>query len=448
MALRLSSRPHVLLDLEQHLSGIKLPPRALPLKQTCRRPIHLSSPSWAKTSRRPPAAAAYKAGASASSSSTNAPRTLDILFREKRWPLMLSGVTAMFIGMYISLVVTSSFKSKGDGASTSPCAHPATAGPGGTPLTPTGRPADLEAAATPDEVRRTAAAFDKEQNLPEILIGVIALRKRIAARARGHVLEVAVGTGRNLPFYDWTEVVASDEEQGRVQRERERILKVLEKHSWAGSKGVNVEEDKLAGRLDGEVLTFTGVDISGDMMTVARDRLRDTVPGLQAIMRRKREEVMPEKTGTVVDLLDGRVRLVMADAQDPLVAPPNVPSLPQNHNEKYDTIVQTFGLCSVADPAKLLESMASRLKPGSGRILLLEHGRGWLDWINRRLDGSAEKHFQRYGCWWNRDIEKIVREAEKTIPGLEVVRLDRVGRLQFGTTLFIELKLNGEGVQA
>ncbi len=420
--------------------------RRLPLSQPARRCLQSSAPSRAKRPQKPRTTSAPRTGSAPSSksgaTSSNGAATLDVLFQEKKWPLVLSGLTALVMGAYISLVISSSSKSKVSPCA-SVCANPATAGPGGTPLPPTGRPAEIEAAASPEEVRQTAAAFDKEQDVPELLIGVRGLRKEMARRARGHVLEVAVGTGRNLPFYDWTEVVAADEEQGRIQRERERIRKVLDQHSWAGSKGVDVESDKIAGKLDGEVLTFTGLDISADMLTVARDRLRDTVPGLKAIMRRKRAEAMPQEKGTVVDLLDGRVRLVLADAQQPLVEPPNTPSIPAAMvpNGKYDTIVQTFGLCSVEDPAKLLASMASKLRPETGRILLLEHGRGWYGWMNERLDGSAEKHFQRYGCWWNRDIEQIVRDAEKTVPGLEVVRVDRPGWFQFGTTLMIELKV-------
>ena len=442
MASRLPSRGCRLLEMPWDMSKLRTRRVQLPLTHQPRRSLQISASLRAKRPPPPPrpraapgSSAAPRSGPKPGAGSGSGAATLDVLFQEKKWPLVLSGLTALVMGAYISLVLSSS--STG-GACTSPCAHPATAGPGGTPLAPTGRPAGMDAATSPEQVRQTAAAFDKEQDLPELLIGVRGLRKKLAARARGHVLEVAVGTGRNLPFYDWTEVVAADEEQGRGERERARVRTLLERHSRSGSKGVDVEKERLAGRLDGEVLTFTGLDISADMLGVARERLRDAVPGLKAIVQRGRAAAPAEK-GTVVDLLDGRIRLVMADAQQPLAEPPGVAMA---HGGKYDTIVQTFGLCSVEDPTKLLASMASKVQPGSGRILLLEHGRGWLDWMNERLDSSAEKHFQRYGCWWNRDIEKIVRDAEKTIPGLEVVKVDRPGRFQFGTTLLIELKVN------
>ncbi|KAH6617888.1 hypothetical protein B0J18DRAFT_435868 [Chaetomium sp. MPI-SDFR-AT-0129] len=206
------------------------------------------------------------------------------------------------------------------------------------------------------------------------------------------------------------------------------------------------------------------------MLGVARDRIRETVPGLVRLMRKRRLEEMPRLLKTdevgpeglaVVDALDGRVRLVLGDAVRGFPAPPrpapprpapprSASQTPQTRTQtqkqptKYDTIIQTFGLCSVPDPTTLLANMASHLQPNTGRILLLEHGRGTFDWMNRRLDTSAPQHFQKYGCWWNRDIERLVAEAAEKVPGLEVVRLERPGWFQMGTTLMIELRVNRE----
>jgi hypothetical protein len=51
-----------------------------------------------------------------------------------------------------------------------------------------------------------------------------------------------------------------------------------------------------------------------------------------------------------------------------------------------------------------------------------------------------------YGCWWNRDIEAAVKEAEKTVPGLEVVTLKKPGLFQFGTLFLIELRVNSKKI--
>jgi methyltransferase OMS1 len=50
------------------------------------------------------------------------------------------------------------------------------------------------------------------------------------------------------------------------------------------------------------------------------------------------------------------------------------------------------------------------VKPG-GQLLLLEHGRSGYGWLNERMDAAAGRHRERWGCWWNRDIEGIVRQV-------------------------------------
>ena len=54
---------------------------------------------------------------------------------------------------------------------------------------------------------------------------------------------------------------------------------------------------------------------------------------------------------------------------------------------------------------------ASRVCKPDGKILLLEHGRGYYDWLNERLDSSAENHHRKWGCWWNKDIEALIAEV-------------------------------------
>jgi methyltransferase OMS1 len=300
-------------------------------------------------------------------------------------------------------------------------------------------------------------------------MGIATLRRDLSARARGHVLEVAVGTGRNLAHYDWSEVVSlsQDADEARAQRERERVVRMLDRRRLGGPTVRDDDHPKGRGEVagevgsaEGEVLSFTGVDVSGEMLGVARDRIREAVPGLKRIMRKRRVEEMPrllpgvegvaEEGLPVVDALEGRVRLVLGDAVRGLPPPPSFPegkeagTVTAPAPAKYDTIIQTFGLCSVADPGRLLANMADKLQPDTGRILLLEHGRGLWDWMNNRLDKSAPKHFQKFGCWWNRDIEKLVREAEQTVPGLEVVKLERPLWFQWGTTMLIELKVKSQ----
>ena len=78
---------------------------------------------------------------------------------------------------------------------------------------------------------------------------------------------------------------------------------------------------------------------------------------------------------------------------------------------QFDTIVCTFTLCSVEDPAQVMSEMRRILKPG-GRLLFLEHGRApdanvakWQDRIEpiwKRIGG---------GCHLTRPIGSALRGA-------------------------------------
>lgn len=97
--------------------------------------------------------------------------------------------------------------------------------------------------------------------------------------------------------------------------------------------------------------------------------------------------------------------------------------------KQFDTILQTMGLCSVRDPVAELRRMGSQCKP-DGQILLLEHGRSGWEWLDGILDRLAGGHAKKWGCWFNRDIEGLVRES-----GLQV---RKISRYHFGTTYWIE----------
>jgi ubiquinone/menaquinone biosynthesis C-methylase UbiE len=76
-----------------------------------------------------------------------------------------------------------------------------------------------------------------------------------------------------------------------------------------------------------------------------------------------------------------------------------------------DTVVVTWALCSIADPARALGEMRRVLRP-QGQLIFVEHGlspdptvRAWQDRINplwRRVAG---------GCNLNRKIDDLVRSA-------------------------------------
>lgn len=260
-----------------------------------------------------------------------------------------------------------------------------------------------------------------------------ALRGRLVGRARGHVLEVAVGTGRNFGHYDWEgfagEEPAVEAKEGGKEKGK------------AKGKGKGEKEDEVE-----PMLSFTGVDIASDMLEVAASKLKAT-----PLLKRAEPSVtvLKDDKGEVaagaISFLSDKVRLVKSDAQTYLPPPPGPSSAPSSDKQDpyYDTIIQTFGLCSVTSPKTILSNLTPRIRPETGRILLLEHGRGTWGAVNWWLDRHAARHFGKYGCWWNRDLERAVREACRENVGgrkVEVVGVERPGG-QMGTVLWIELKV-------
>jgi len=191
-----------------------------------------------------------------------------------------------------------------------------------------------------------ADRYDDEIGMDETVMGLSLLRRWHLRRARGEVLEVAVGTGRNFHCYPpGCRVTATDACPNMAQKALEKA-KAL--GGGGGAKVVGV------GVMDGTALAFP----SG----------------------------------------------------------------------RFDTVVDTHGLCSVAEPRRLLREMSRVARP-DGQILLLEHGRSHYGWLNGLLDKYASRHLEKWGCSWNRDIEGLVREA-----GLSV---ESSSRWHFGTTYLL-----------
>lgn len=118
------------------------------------------------------------------------------------------------------------------------------------------------------------------------------------------------------------------------------------------------------------------------------------------------------------------IRFIVQDAAEPI-------RLPQTGKE-YDTVIQSMGLCSHSSPVELLRNLGKTCKRDGGKIILLEHGRSHYKWLNDVLDSLAPKHAETWGCWWNRDVEAILKES-----GLVI---DKISRYHFGTTYWIEAR--------
>ncbi|EME77282.1 uncharacterized protein MYCFIDRAFT_217033 [Pseudocercospora fijiensis CIRAD86] len=232
----------------------------------------------------------------------------------------------------------------------------------------------------------TADSFDSEVGFSEWLMGINKTRKQLAHMCHGHVLEVSCGTGRNLGYYDYSE--------------------------------------------GGCVDSLTFVDISPQMIEVCKKKWI-------ALFQRTHASSSRFGGGGVKHGMS--IRFLPASALGPMPLAPTEPP------RKYDTIIQTMGLCSTTSPVELLENMVKYLDTSNpeSKILLLEHGRSYQEWLNRILDNSAEKHAEIHGCWFNRDIGALVADAAAKT-GLEVVREKR---RHFGTTWLFELRPKPSPIQ-
>ena len=229
-----------------------------------------------------------------------------------------------------------------------------------------------------DRYHKSAKNFDKEVDLAEKLMGLGWLRQNLIKQASGHVLEVSVGTGRNSQYYD---------------------LK--------------------------KCRSLTMVDQSAEMIEIAKQKLK----GIRCKDLRCQlhssivERILITGADTYPDYKT--CRFLTQSAHDPIPCPSPA---------GYDTVIQTMGLCSTPNASLLLANLGQLTNPKTGRILLLEHGRSYFAWLNRILDNHAPAHADKHGCWWNKDIQKIVEDS-----GLEVIKIKRY-MYHFGTTWRVELR--------
>ena len=232
-----------------------------------------------------------------------------------------------------------------------------------------------------DRYNKTAPNFDAEIELDEKIMRLGPKRAALVALARGDVLEVSCGTGRNIEYYEL------GLRRGRGENGRASVR---------GARSV----------------TFT--DLSPQMLEFAKGKFEALHPGFANVAFRVRDAKNVEVDVPGLKPWDWSSRLGFGGSGAGTGKGASPPGF------YYDTIVQTMGLCSMPDPVGTLKHLGEITEPEHGRILLLEHGRSYYGWLNRILDNLAPAHANRHGCWWNRDIGAIIQES-----GLEVVEEQR-----------------------
>jgi len=206
---------------------------------------------------------------------------------------------------------------------------------------------------------------------------------------------------------NYDDKIERDEEKVRIPDLRSKLAQnaagdVLE---LAVGTGRNYEFYKANPRIS----SITSVDYSSRMLEQARA---------------KAEWVYGEKAGRG----DGKVQPI----HSPVLrfAEASCPSLSVFPDSSFDTVVDTFGLCSMEDPVSSLKEMVRvTRKDGNGKILLLEHGKSDRFWLQWYLNWNEPRHALNWGCSYNKDIISLVEEA-----GLEV---DQTERHYYGTLYYI-----------
>lgn len=165
-----------------------------------------------------------------------------------------------------------------------------------------------------ERVRRSwakqAHRYDKQIGFFERRLFGRSHRPWACSRASGDTLEVAIGTALNLPYYP-------------------------------------------------EGVRLTGLDLSPEMLAVARERTAEL--------------------GRDIDLREGDAHALPFDA------------------DSFDTVVCTYSLCNIPDPQRAVNEMKRVLKPG-GRLVLVDHIRSsvkpalWfqkaIEFFSVRLEGE------------------------------------------------------------
>lgn len=121
-----------------------------------------------------------------------------------------------------------------------------------------------------------------------------------------------------------------------------------------------------------ETVEYVGVDVSGEMLSKARDRLAD----------------LP---------VDGT--LYRMDAQDL-----------DFDDGAFDAVISAMSTCTFPDPLAALHEM-DRVRAPGGTMRLVEHGRSDLAPLARFQEWRADAHYAKAGCRWTQDPREIVERA-------------------------------------
>lgn len=122
-----------------------------------------------------------------------------------------------------------------------------------------------------------------------------------------------------------------------------------------------------------------------------------------------------EPSGELVEIAKTRVGGVSFPVEFLSVGAESIP-LPDH---SIDTVVSTWTLCSVSDPQKVLQEIRRVLKP-QGKFVFADHGASPRMGVRlaQKLFTAVSKYFTG-NCHYDRDIERLIKEAGFKIEGIE-----------------------------
>ncbi|KAG0197938.1 Methyltransferase-like protein 7B [Mortierella sp. GBA30] len=269
-----------------------------------------------------------------------------------------------------------------------------------------------------ESTRRTtfdtlAPGYDKEVSTHEYLLGIQRRRKRLLKQAQGRVLEIASGTGRNVDYYlkgCCDEIVFSDFSDGMMEVLMEKVA-----------------ASDLGKRYDYQVRRRQQFEFERIKHSRQQEQQQHQRPTSQKNVTAKTEEVVPSSSSSESPQSSAPESTTKVVETEIRFKTMNAAAIPYP-DQSFDTVVDTFGLCSFENPVQVLKEMKRVLRPG-GKLLLLEHGNSNWGFMKDMQAKQLDRHVHKYGCYWNREIEELVAEA-----GLTVVEKERS---QLGTVYFI-----------
>lgn len=251
---------------------------------------------------------------------------------------------------------------------------------------------------------RMAPVYDELLDKVESQYKGFLIRHNLISQAEGNVLEVGVGTSRNLVYYTQPKVKSvtlADNTQAMLDTALVKHADLYRILAVPGQLITSEDNTKAIVR-------------APHMIDVFPPTIREHFSNIES-MRALTELTITdsEENPTPVAGTNGflwQSGVVRANALPTAFLRADSHDLSAIASDSFDTVVDTFGLCSYQDPVRVLQEMQRVCKDG-GKILLLEHGLGDGVVVNTMIKMTNEAHKKQWGCDRSKDIEKIVRDS-------------------------------------